>query len=41
MVDEAAIRRVGRRLLGGLPTLTALGPLAHLPDLDAVRRQLQ
>jgi predicted Zn-dependent peptidase len=41
-VDEAAVRRVGRRLLtGGLPTLTALGPLAHLPDLDAVRRRLQ
>jgi predicted Zn-dependent peptidase len=41
-VDEAAIRRVGRRLLGdGVPTLTALGPLARLPDLDAVRRRLQ
>ena len=41
-VDEAAIRRVGRRLLGeGMPTLTALGPLAHLPDLDSVRRRLQ
>jgi predicted Zn-dependent peptidase len=41
-VDEAAIRRVGRRLLtGGLPTLTALGPLAHLPGLDSIRRRLQ
>jgi predicted Zn-dependent peptidase len=39
-VDEAAIRQVGRRLLGGAPTLTALGPLAHLPDLDSVRRRL-
>jgi predicted Zn-dependent peptidase len=40
-VDEAAIRRVGRRLLGGIPTLTALGPLAQLPDLESVRRRLQ
>jgi len=41
-VDEDAIRRVGRRLLaGGTPTLTALGPLAHLPDLDSIRRRLQ
>jgi predicted Zn-dependent peptidase len=41
-VDESAIRRVGCRLLtGGIPTLTALGPLAHLPDLDSVRRRLQ
>jgi predicted Zn-dependent peptidase len=41
-VDEAAIRRVGSRLLGGgAPTLTALGPLAHLPDLDSIRRRLQ
>ena len=40
-VDDGAIRRVGRRLLaGGAPTLTALGPLAHLPDLDSVRRRL-
>jgi predicted Zn-dependent peptidase len=41
-VDQAAIRQVGRRLLkGGSPTLTALGPLAHLPDLDSIRRRLQ
>ena len=41
-VDEAAIRRVGQRLLGGgVPALTALGPLAHLPDLEAMRRRLQ
>jgi len=41
-VDQAAIRRVGKRLLtGGPPTLTALGPLANLPDLDDVRRRLQ
>jgi predicted Zn-dependent peptidase len=41
-VDEAAIRRVGRRLLaGGMPTLTAIGPLGDLPDLDAIARRLQ
>jgi predicted Zn-dependent peptidase len=40
-VDQAAIRRVGRRLLeGALPTLTAIGPLGQLPDLEAVRRRL-
>ena len=41
-VDEAAIRRVGRRLrAGGAPTLTALGPLAQLPSLDSIRHRLQ
>jgi predicted Zn-dependent peptidase len=41
-VDQAAIGRVGRRLLTeGGPTLAAIGPLAHLPDLDAIRRRLQ
>jgi predicted Zn-dependent peptidase len=41
-VDEDAIRRVGRRLLaGGAPTLTAIGPLGDLPDLDAITRRLQ
>jgi predicted Zn-dependent peptidase len=40
-VDQAAIRRVGRRLLSGAPTLTALGPLARLPDLESIRRRLQ
>jgi predicted Zn-dependent peptidase len=40
-VDQAAIRRVGRRLLEGAePTLTAIGPLGQLPDLETVRRQL-
>jgi predicted Zn-dependent peptidase len=40
-VDQAALRRVGRRLLAdGRPTLTAIGPLGHLPDLDAVHRAL-
>jgi predicted Zn-dependent peptidase len=41
-VDEAAIRRVGRRLLtGGGPTLAAIGPLQQLPDFDSIRRRLQ
>ena len=40
-VDQAAIRRVGRRLLTGAgPTLAAIGPLARLPSLDAVRARL-
>ena len=28
-------------LAGGAPTLTALGPLAHLPSLDSIRHRLQ
>ena len=41
-VDEAALRRAGRRLLAdGCPTLTAIGPLGHLPDLDVVQRALR
>jgi predicted Zn-dependent peptidase len=41
-VDRATIGRVGRRLLiEGGPTLAAIGPLAHLPDLDAIRCRLQ
>jgi predicted Zn-dependent peptidase len=40
-VDATAIRRVGKRLLGGAgPTLAAIGPLRNLPSLDAVRAQL-
>jgi predicted Zn-dependent peptidase len=40
-VDQAALRRVGQRLLAdGRPTLTAIGPLGHLPDLQAVHRAL-
>ncbi len=41
-VDQAAIRRTGRRLLtAGPPTLAAIGPLAKLPDLDQITRRLQ
>lgn len=41
-VDQAAIRRVGKRLRAGPgPTLAALGPLANLPGLDDIRRRLQ
>jgi len=39
-VDEDAIRRVGRRLLAGPPTLTAIGPLRHLAPLEDIRRRL-
>ena len=40
-VDAAAIRRVGRRVLaGGQPTITAIGPLRRLPDLEQVRRMV-
>lgn len=40
-VDQAALRRVGERLLaGGRPTLTGLGPLGHMPALDALVRRL-
>ena len=42
VVNEAAIRRVGHRLLAdSRPTLTAIGPLGHLPDLDKVQRALR
>ena len=40
-VDQAAIRRIGRRLLTGVgPTLAAIGPLGRLPPLDAIRARL-
>jgi predicted Zn-dependent peptidase len=40
-VDQAAIRRVGRRLLTGAgPTLAAIGPLGQLPPLAAIRAKL-
>jgi predicted Zn-dependent peptidase len=39
-VDEAALRRVARRLFASPPTLTALGPLGRLPPLDDLRRRL-
>jgi predicted Zn-dependent peptidase len=39
-VDEAAIRRVGARLMeGAKPTLTALGPVTKLPPLEQVERR--
>ena len=41
-VDEAAIKRVGARLLADVkPTLTALGPIRHLPSLDVVQQHLR
>ncbi|MDX1541610.1 MAG: pitrilysin family protein, partial [Geminicoccaceae bacterium] len=39
-VDEAAIARVGRRILeGGPPTVTGIGPLDRMPALDVVQRR--
>ncbi len=41
-VDEAAIRRVGARLLAETkPTLTALGPIQNLPSLEMVQDRLR
>jgi len=41
-VDEAAIKRVGARLLAGTkPTLTALGPIQNLPTLDTIQDRLR
>jgi predicted Zn-dependent peptidase len=40
-VDVAAVRRVAQRLIEGPLTLTGLGPLANLPDYDAVASYLR
>ena len=40
-VDAAAIRRVGERVLAaGQPTVTAIGPVRHLPDFERVRAMM-
>jgi predicted Zn-dependent peptidase len=39
-VDEAAVRRVVKRLLATPPTLAAVGPLRRLEPLDAIARRL-
>jgi predicted Zn-dependent peptidase len=40
-VDAAAIERVGRRILGGgAPTVTAIGPVRRLPDIDHIADRL-
>jgi predicted Zn-dependent peptidase len=39
-VGTADVARVARRIFGSAPTLASLGPVANVPDLDAVRRRL-
>lgn len=39
-VDDAAVRRVVKRLIASPPTLTGLGPISALPDLGALTRRL-
>jgi len=39
-VDLAAVQRVARRLLTSVPTVAALGPLAHLEDYDRITARL-
>ena len=39
-VDDAAVRRVVNRLVASRPTLTGLGPISALPDLDTISRRL-
>jgi predicted Zn-dependent peptidase len=40
-VDEAAVRRVARRILEGEPTFTALGPLHRIEPFDRIRARLR
>ena len=39
-VSIADVARVARRIFASEPTLASLGPVANVPDLDAVRRRL-
>jgi predicted Zn-dependent peptidase len=39
-VGIAEVARVARRIFAAPPTLASLGPVANVPDLDAVRRRL-
>ena len=39
-VDQAAVRRVARRLLQGKLTLAALGPIEELEPLDKIAARL-
>lgn len=40
-VDEAAVRRIARRVLEGEPTLAALGPLRRIEPFDRIRARLR
>ena len=39
-VDEDAVRRVARRLVNGVPTLTALGPIGRIEEYGRLAEQL-
>jgi predicted Zn-dependent peptidase len=39
-VGSPDIARVAKRIFASTPTLAALGPVAQVPSLDAVRRRL-
>ncbi len=39
-VDEAAVARVARRILSGMPTLAVMGPVARVEEYDRIRARL-
>jgi predicted Zn-dependent peptidase len=39
-VGPVEVARIARRIFASAPTLASLGPVANVPDLDAVRRSL-
>jgi predicted Zn-dependent peptidase len=39
-IGTADVARIARRIFASAPTLASLGPVANVPDLDAVRRRL-
>jgi predicted Zn-dependent peptidase len=39
-VDDAAVKRVARRILAGPPTLTALGPIDRIEPFEKIRARL-
>ncbi len=40
-VDRGAVARVARRVFGGAPTFTALGPIGRVEKFDRIKRRLQ
>jgi hypothetical protein len=39
-VDEKAVIKAAKRVFASVPTLAAIGPLAHVEDYESVRRRL-
>jgi predicted Zn-dependent peptidase len=39
-ISTVDVARIARRIFASAPTLASLGPVANVPDLDAVRRRL-